>query len=172
MEDTMAEKQTVKSQTSFNAEQTEARPGAQRESATFICSRDTLEGVYPSLVLSTNARRMGMDAAIFFTFMGINVIRKGKAKKIKFHPPGFMGAVPGMSSMATGMMKKMIEKAGIPDVEDMMDMAAAEGVRFIGCQMTVDMMGLKKEDFIEGVEIMTAEDYMRIARNCKINMFT
>jgi peroxiredoxin family protein len=168
----MAQNQAVNKQSTFEREQGEPRPQAQQESATFICSRDTLEGVYPSLVLSTNARRMGMDATVFFTFMGINVIRKGRAKKLKFHPPGAMGAVPGMSSMATGMMKKMIEKAGIPDVEDMMDMAAAEGVKFIGCQMTVDMMGLKKEDFIDGIEIMTAEDYMKLARNSKINMFT
>jgi peroxiredoxin family protein len=152
--------------------QSEATPDSRPEAATFICSRDTLEAVYPSLVLSTNARRLGMEASIFFTFMGINVIRKGKAKSLKFYPPGFMGAVPGMPSMATGMMKKMIEKAGIPDVEDMMDMAAAEGVHFIGCKMTVDMMGLKEDDFIDGVKIMTAEDYMRLARNCKINMFT
>jgi peroxiredoxin family protein len=172
MEENMAENQAVRKQSSFDMDDTQAAANPQQESATFICSRDTLEGVYPSLVLATNARRMGMDAAIFFTFMGINVIRKGKAKRLKFHPPGFMGAVPGMSSMATGMMKKMIEKAGIPDVEDMMDMAAAEGVQFYGCKMTVDMMGLKEEDFIEGVEILTAEDYMRKARHCKINMFT
>lgn len=169
----MAENQAVKTQEgSFHQDYTGPVPNPQPEAATFICSRDTLEGVYPSLILATNARRMGMDASVFFTFMGINVIRKGKAKKLKFHPPGFMGAIPGMSSMATGMMKKMIEKAGIPDVEDMMDMAAAEGVKFIACRMTADMMGLKEEDFIEGVEIWSAEEYMKKARNCKINMFT
>jgi len=83
---------------------------AQKESATFICSRDTLDGVYPPLLLAINARRQGMDASIFFTFMGLNAIRKGWIKKIKFQPPGFLGAIPGMSSMATGMMKKKIEK--------------------------------------------------------------
>lgn len=150
----------------------ETTQGTGREAANFICSRGTLEGAYPSLLLATNARRLGMDASIFFTFMGINVIRKGGAKGLKFFPPGFMGAIPGMASMATGMMKGKIEKAGIPDVEDMMDMALAEGVKFIGCKMTVDMMELKKEDFIDGVEIWTAEDFMKHARNCKINMFT
>ena len=168
----MSKEQAVKSQQSVDQDKPAAVPESRPEAATFICSRDTLEGVYPSLMLSTNARRLGMEASIFFTFMGINVIRKGKAKSLKFYPPGFMGAIPGMPSMATGMMKKMIEKAGIPEVEDMMDMAAAEGVNFIGCRMTVDMMGLKEDDFIEGVKILTAEDYMKIARNCKINMFT
>jgi len=144
---------------------------AQKEAATFICARDTLDGVYPPLLLAINARRQGMDAAIFFTFMGLNAIRQGWAKKIKFQVPGFLGAIPGMSSMATGMMKKKIENAGIPDIEDMMDMAKAEGVKFVGCQMTVDMMELGADDFIEGVEIWTAEDYMKYAKTCKINMF-
>ena len=144
---------------------------AQKESATFICSRDTLDGVYPPLLLAINARRQGMDASVFFTFMGLNAIRKGWIKKIKFQPPGFLGAIPGMASMATGMMKKKIENAGIPEIEDMMDMAKAEGVRFVGCRMTVDMMELRPEDFIEDVEIWTAEEYMKHARNCKINMF-
>ena len=124
---------------------------AQKESATFICSRDTLDGVYPPLLLAINARRQGMDASVFFTFMGLNAIRKGWIKKIKFQPPGFLGAIPGMSSMATGMMKKKIENAGIPEIEDMME--------------------LRPEDFIEDVEIWTAEEYMKHARSCKINMF-
>jgi peroxiredoxin family protein len=148
------------------------KPEARAESASFICSHDTLDGVYPPLLLAINARRQGMDAAVFFTFMGLNAIRKGWAKKVKFHPPGFMGAIPGMCTMATGMMKKKIDSAGIPPIEDMMDMAQAEGVKFVACKMTVDMMELCEEDFIDGVEVWTAEDYIRHAKTCKINMFT
>jgi peroxiredoxin family protein len=142
-----------------------------QEQATFICARDTMDGVYPPLLLAINARRLGMEATVFFTFMGLNAIRKGWAKKIKFQMPGFMGAIPGMATMATGMMKKKIEKAGIPAIEDMMDMAQAEGVRFVGCKMTVDMMELSEDAFIDGVEIMTAEDYMKLAKSAKLNMF-
>lgn len=143
-----------------------------KEAATFICSKDTLDGVYPPLLLAINARRQGMNATVFFTFMGINVIRKGFLRKLRFRPPGPMGAIPGMAAMATWMMKKKIENAGIPDIQDLMDMAAAEGVKLVGCLMTVDMMGLKKDDFIEGIDIWTAEDYVRLARTCEINMFT
>jgi peroxiredoxin family protein len=149
-------------------EQTQSQP---KEKATFICAKDTLDGVYPPLLLAINARRLGMDATIFFTFMGLNAIRKGWAKKIKFQMPGFMGAIPGMATMATGMMKKKIEKAGIPEIEDMMDMAKAEGVKFVGCKMTVDMMELSEDAFIDGIEIMTAEDYMKLAKSAKLNMF-
>jgi peroxiredoxin family protein len=90
------------------AEQKQAQAS---EQATFICARDTMDGVYPPLLLAINARRLGMEATIFFTFMGLNAILKGRAKKIKFQMPGFMGAIPGMATMATGMMKKKIEKA-------------------------------------------------------------
>jgi peroxiredoxin family protein len=67
---------------------------AKKESAAFITSKDTLDGAYPGLVLGINARRLGMDASVFYTFMGLNVIRKGWAEKAKFQPPGFMGAIP------------------------------------------------------------------------------
>lgn len=144
----------------------------EKESCTFICSRNTLDGAYPALILAINARRLGMEATVFYTFMGINVIRKGGALKCQFIPPGTMGAIPGMPSVATWMMRKQIDQAGIPTLEDLMDMAQMEGVRFVACKMTIDMMGIKPEDFIDGIEIQTAEDYLKHARNCKINMFT
>lgn len=144
----------------------------EKESCTFICSRNSLDGAYPSLVLAINARRMGMDATVFYTFMGINVIRKGGAQKCQFVPPGTMGALPGMPSVATWMMRRQIDQAGIPSLEELMEVAQLEGVKFVACRMTIDMMGLKPEDFIEGVEIQTAEQYLNHARHCKINMFT
>jgi peroxiredoxin family protein len=139
---------------------------------TFICSRDTLDGAYPSLMLAINTRRQGMEATIFYTFMGINVIRKGRAKRSRFIPAGVMGAIPGMASMATWMMKRQIDKAGMPTVEELLEMAQLEGVKLVACKMTMDMMELKPEDFIEGVEIQTAEDYIKHAKDCKLNMFT
>jgi len=142
------------------------------EKAAFICSRDTLDGAYPSLILGINARRLGMEAKVFFTFMGINVIRKGWLDKVKFHPPGAMGAIPGMSRMATWMMKQKMEKAQIPDLEDIQGMAQIEGVQFVACRMTVDMMELKDEDFIDDVVIWAAEDFLKYAKDCKISLFT
>ncbi len=144
----------------------------QKQSNTFICSRDTLDGAYPSLMLAINARRLGMEATIFFTFMGINVIRRGGAAKCKFFPAGTMGAIPGMSAFASWMMRKKIDAAGIPALNEMIEIAQLEGVRLAACKMTVDMMGLDRANFIEGVEIVTAEEYMKHARNCNINMFT
>lgn len=142
------------------------------ESCTFICSRDTLDGAYPALVLAINARRLGMEATVFYTFMGINIVRRGGAAKCRFIPPGPMGAIPGMASVATRMMKKQIDEAEIPSVEELMEVAQLEGVKFVACRMTMDMMKLSAEDLMEGIEIQTAEDYLKHARSCKINMFT
>jgi len=143
-----------------------------QQTASFITSRDTLDGAYPGLVLGINARRLGMDVSVFYTFMGINVIRKGWADKAKFQPPGFMGAIPGMSAIATWMMKGKIEKANIPALPDLQEVAMLEGVKFVACKMTIDMMGFKKDDFIEGVKIQTAEEFLKYAKECDICLFT
>ena len=143
-----------------------------KRAAAFITSKDTLDGVYPGLILGINARRLGMEVSIFYTFMGINVIRKGWADKAKFQPPGFMGAIPGMSAVATWMMKEKLEKANIPLLSDLQEMAFMEGVKFIACRMTVDMMGFTPDDFIEGVTIQTAEDFLKYAMDCKIMLYT
>jgi len=69
-------------------------------------------------------------------------------------------------------MKGKIDAANIPCLEELLEMALLEGVRLVACKMTIDMMEFKEDDFIEGVEIQTAEDYLKHAKNCKINMFT
>ena len=143
-----------------------------KETAAYITSRDTLDGVYPGLILGINSIRLGMETRVFYTFMGINVIRKGWADKAKFQPPGFMGAIPGMSAIATWMMKDKIEKAQVPALGDLQEMALLEGVKFIACKMTIDMMGFTQDDFIEGVEIQAAEEFLKYAKDCNICLFT
>jgi peroxiredoxin family protein len=143
-----------------------------KQKYTFICSRGTLDGAYPSLILAINSVRLGHEATIFYTFMGINIVRKGFLAKVKFHPPGFLGAIPGMAAMATGMMKKQIEEANIPGVEELLEIAQVEGVKLVACRMTMDMMKLADEDLIEGVQVMNAEQYLKVASACAINMFT
>ena len=143
-----------------------------KERACFICSRDTLDGAYPSLILGINAARLGMEAKVFYTFMGVNLVMKGGIEKAKFIPPGVMGAVPGMSSIATAMMKKKAEKAQIPSLPDLMEMAQIEGVQLIACRMTIDMMEIKEEDMEEGVVIWTAEEFLKYAKDAKLCLFT
>ncbi len=144
----------------------------QKQTAAFITSKDSLDGVYPGLILGINAQRLGMQATVFYTFMGINVLRKGWVEKAKFQPPGFMGAIPGMSAVATWMMKEKMEEANVPALPDLQEMAQVEGVKFVACKMTADMMKFTEKDFIEGVTIQTAEDFLKYAMDCKLLLYT
>ena len=144
----------------------------EKEKAAFICSRDTLDGAYPSLVLAINAAREGMDSKVFFTFMGMNLMLKQGYEKSKFVPQGVIGAIPGMSVVATAMMKNKIEKANIPSLSDLQEMAQLEGVEFVACRMTMDMMDIPEESLMEGALIWAAQDFIRYAREAKICLFT
>ena len=104
--------------------------------------------------------------------MGLNMVMEGGADRAKFFPPGVMGAIPGMSTMATGMMKKKIDKANIPSLADLQEMAQIERVELIACKMTVDMMEIDESKLIEGVVVWTAEDFLKYASECKICLFT
>lgn len=143
-----------------------------QEKAGFICVKDTLDGAYPSLVLGINAARMGMDSKIFYSFMGLNLVMEGGSNRAKFFPPGVMGAIPGMSSIATSMMKKKIEKANIPSLADLQEMAQIEGVELIACKMTIDMMEIDESKLVSGVVVWTAEDFMKYSKECKVCLFT
>jgi peroxiredoxin family protein len=113
-----------------------------------------------------------MESKIFYSFMGMNLVLEGGTDRAKFFPPGAMGAIPGMTSIATGMMKKKIEKANIPSLADLQEMAMIEGVELVACKMTVDMMEIDEQKLIEGVVVWTAEDFLMYAKECKICLFT
>ena len=142
------------------------------EKAAFICVKDTLDGAYPSLVLAINAARQGMESKIFYSFAGLNLVLEGGAARAKYFPAGVMGAIPGMTSLATGMMKKKIEDANIPSLADLQEMAQIEGVELVACKMTVDMMDLDEKKLIEDVVVWTAEEFTKYAKDCKLCLFT
>ena len=143
-----------------------------KDRAAFICVKDTIDGAYPSLVLGINAARQDMVSKIFYSFMGLNLVLKGGVDRAKFFPPGVMGAIPGMSTIATGMMKKKIDKANIPSLGELQEMAQIEGVELIACKMTIDMMEIDESKLIEGAVVWTAEDFLKYAKDCKICLFT
>ena len=126
------------------------------EKAGYITSKDTIDNVYPGLILAINSVRQGMEAKIFYTFMGINVLKKGGMKKTRFYPQGILGAIPGIPWLASKMMKYRIEQANIPDLPDLQKVAQVEGVQFIACDMTMKMMRLTEKDLIDGCTVMTA----------------
>lgn len=135
-----------------------------------ISSHGTLDAAYPPLILATSAVAIGMDCAIFFTFYGLEIIKKGNADKLQVAPianpampvpvPNIVGMLPGMTAMATRMMNGWMEKANVAKVSELIEIALESGVRMIGCQMTMDVMGIKKEELIDGIEIGGAATFL------------
>ena len=138
-----------------------------------IALHGSLDAAYPPLILATGAMAMDMEAAIFFTFYGLEIIKKDNADKLQVAPianpampmpvPNIVGMLPGMTAMATGMMNNWMEKANVAKLSELLEMAVEGGVRLIACQMSMDVMGIKKEDLIDGVEIGGAATFIDFA---------
>lgn len=131
---------------------TEAQP---IERVSIIVSRGSLEGVYPGLIMANGARMEGIEASLFFTFFGLDAIIRKRMASLKvatvgnpaMHMPTLVGAIPGMSAFATGMMKKEIEKLDIPPVPEFLTMIHDAGCEIYACKASVDMFHLKRADF-------------------------
>ena len=143
------------------------------EKVSIVVSKGSLEGVYPGLIMANGARMEGIEADLFFTFFGLDAIRKDRFEKIKvatvgnpgLHMPTLLGAVPGFSALATKMMKRQMEKIDIPPIPEFMELVSDSGVRLYACQATVAMFGLTMDDFIPQVEgiISVGEFYEQAA---------
>ena len=151
--------------------------------ACIIASKGTLDWAYPPLILATAAAAADIDTTIFFTFYGLNIVRKDFETRLRVSPvanpampmpvpmPDIVTALPGMSSMATGMMKSMFRKKGVATIRELLDVARETGVRLIACQMTMDVFGYPREDFLEGVEFGGAAAFLSEARKAHITLF-
>jgi peroxiredoxin family protein len=142
-----------------------------------VCSRGTLEGVYPALIMANGARMEGIEASIFFTFFGLNAVIKKKMNKIKIatvgNPamgiPTLIGALPGMQSMATAMMKRTMDKLDIPPVGEFIEMIHDAGGKLYACKATVDMFGLSMNDFCPQVEkVLTVGEFYELSAGAQI----
>ena len=143
------------------------------EKAAIVVSKGSLEGIYPALIMANGARMEGLEADLFFTFFGLDAIRKDRYEKIKvatvgnpgMHLPTWLGAIPGFSALATRMMQRQMEKIDIPPIPEFIELVADSGVRLYACKATVDMFGLTMDDFVPQVEdiISVGEFYEKAA---------
>jgi peroxiredoxin family protein len=145
-----------------------------------IASKGALDMAYPPLILANAARMMGIETHVFFTFWGLDIINKAKMAHLHvatvgnpamhpmFHIPTMLGGLPGMSDMASGMMKHEIDKLGFPPVEEFVQVLVDSGAHLYGCKMSMDMMKLTKEDLIEGSEVLGAMEFLEIADGAQI----
>jgi peroxiredoxin family protein len=143
------------------------------EKVAIVVSKGSLEGIYPGLIMANGARMEGIEADLFFTFFGLDAIRKDRNEKIKvatvgnpgMHMPTLLGALPGFSRLATTMMKRQMEKIDIPPIPEFIELVADSGTHLYACKATVDMFGLTIDDFVPQVDeiISVGEFYEKAA---------
>jgi peroxiredoxin family protein len=145
-----------------------------------IALHGTMDMAYPPFILATAAVALDMEVAIFFTFYGLEILKKEKVDKLKVAPianpampvpmPNIIGMLPGMTAMATMMMNKWMKKAKVASLSELLGIAREMGVRLIACQMTMDVMGIKKEDLIDGLEYGGATTFLEFASHNAITL--
>jgi peroxiredoxin family protein len=147
------------------------------EKVSIVISKGSLEGIYPGLIMANGARMEGMEADVFFTFFGLDAIRKDRSEKIKvatvgnpgMHMPTLLGALPGFSALATRMMKRQMEKLDIPPIPEFVELISDSGANLYACRATVDMFGLTMDDFVPEVrDIISVGEFYELAAGSEI----
>ena len=147
-----------------------------------IATKGTLDMAYPPFILASTAAALGWDVQIFFTFYGLQLLRKDLSD-VKISPlanpampmpvpmPVFVQMLPGMESMATMMMKQKMKSKGVASLEQLRDLCLETDVKFVACQMTVDLFEFSKDDFISNVEYGGAATFMKFAGESDVCLF-
>ncbi len=157
---------------------------AEERQICFICSKGDLDMAYPALIMANGALTEGVEVDIFFTFWGMDMINKGTWDNLQFsmlgntamhmpgsskHLPQGLGGLPGMTSFATKMLKKQIADLNVPEVPEFLQLLHDMGARFWACKMSVDMMGLTKDDMFEGVEdIINVNEFIELSSGSQV----
>jgi len=134
-----------------------------------VASKGTLDMAYPPLILATAAAAMGWEVGVFFTFYGLDIVNRKKNHHLKVpslaNPampvpvPNIVGAIPGMTAMATTMMKGWLKRGQIPSIVELLDIAKASDVKLFACTTTMGVMGVSQENLIEGADCAGAAGF-------------
>jgi peroxiredoxin family protein len=167
-------------------------------SMSIIATKGTLDWAYPPFILGSTAAALGWDVSIFFTFYGLNLLKKdvsdlkvsplgnpGMPMKMPFGPDWFKGIdwnkflmpnliqsnLPGFESVATMLMKQTIKNNGVASIEELRSLSKEADVKFIACQMTVELFGFSHDDFIEGLDYAGAATFLPVAQQSDVCLF-
>ncbi len=167
-------------------------------SMSIIATKGTLDWAYPPFILGSTAAALGWDVSIFFTFYGLNLLKKdvgdlkvsplgnpGMPMKMPFGPDWFKGIdwnkflmpnliqsnLPGFESVATMLMKQTIKNNGVATIDELRSLSKEADVKFIACQMTVDLFGFTHDDFLPGLEYAGAATFLPVAQKADVSLF-
>ena len=147
-----------------------------------IATKGTLDMAYPPFILASTAAALGYEVQVFFTFYGLQLLKRDLSD-VKISPlanpampmpvpmPVMVQMLPGMETMATMMMKQKIKSKGVASQEELRDHSLEADVKFIACQMTVDLFDFEKKDFIDNIEYGGASTFMAFAGETDICLF-
>lgn len=146
-----------------------------------IATKGTLDWAYPPLILGSTAAALGYEVQIFFTFYGLQILKKkldlqvtsigNPAMPMPMPVPVLMQAMPGMQGMMTSMMKAKMKKKGVADIEELRDLCLEADVKMIACQMTVDLFDFSHAELIDTVEYGGAATFFEFAGQSDINLY-
>jgi len=172
-----------------------AREAAHTPSLAIIATKGTLDMAYPPFILASTAGALGWDVSVFFTFYGLNLLRKdldleisplgnpAMPMKMPFGPEWFrgvewkipnvlMGNVPGFERLATRLMQQTLRNKGVASIKELCDACLEADVKLVACQMTVDLFGYTKDDFIpEVADWIGAASFLPIAAKSDVSLF-
>ena len=159
-------------------------PQAANDGKTIIVFSGDMDKVLASFVIANGAAAMGRPVTMFFTFWGLNVLRKTDPQNIKkpFIDKMFGFMMPrgasrlklskmNMGGMGTALMRKVMKDKNIDSLEDLIKKARSNGVKMIACTMSMDVMGIKKEELIDGIEYAGVGTYLGDAEESNVNLF-
>ncbi|MCW2306302.1 sulfur carrier protein DsrE2 [Rhodobium gokarnense] len=160
--------------------------GTNTKTMTIIVTKGTLDWAYPPFILGSTAAAMGVDVQMFFTFYGLTLLKKDLNLKVSplgnpamempmmgghMSMPNIVGVMPGVTSLASTMMKNMTKKKGVASIEELREMAIEADVKMVACQMTLDLFEYSQKDLIDDIELGGAATYIDMALKSDVNLF-
>jgi len=154
-----------------------------------VASKGTLDQAYPALILASTAVAMGWEAGIFFTFYGLNILHKDRMEHLQVAPlgnpampppipalpalkvPNIVGAIPGMTAVATMMMQGMMDKARMPSIKELLDVCIEGDVQLFACATTMGVMNIVQRDLIPAAKCAGATTFLNYAADADVAMF-
>jgi peroxiredoxin family protein len=160
----------------------EAERAARPKKLAIIATKGTLDWAYPPLILATTAASLGWEVGVFFTFYGLNILKKDRkleigtlgnpAMPMPIPMPQLLMGLPGMTPMATAMMKRQFKDHGVASIDELIELALELGVKMQPCGMTVDVFGYDATEFVDGIEpVCGAAHFLTWAADADVSLF-
>jgi peroxiredoxin family protein len=159
-----------------------AKKAKTKRLAIAVVSRGTIDAAYAALILATTGAALGMEVGVYFSFFGLNILKKVNQDALQVVPlgnpampvnmPNIVSVLPGMTALATMMMKRTIKQKKIATVPELMEAALESGVTLWPCQMAMEMFDIKKDDLIDGLPApVGAATFLEFAGDADITLF-